>query len=78
VTDTLSLPPSPTPSDDPLLSVAQVAQRLGVCTLTVRRRIKAGVLGVHRIGRSIRISEAGLQAYLVRCHYQPGPFDEFG
>lgn len=50
----------------PLLTVAEVAARLGLCTKTVRRRIADGGLPVHRLGRSLRVSEADLGAYLER------------
>ncbi len=43
-----------------LLTVAQVAENLGVCTRTVRRLIKAGSLPTHRIGHQIRIAETDL------------------
>ena len=52
----------------PLRSVADVAAFLGVSTRTVRRLIAGGDLAVHRIGRSLRISEADLSAYLARAH----------
>ena len=50
----------------PLLSIAQVADRLGLSPKTVRRRIVDDDLQVHRLGRSLRISEADLRAYLER------------
>jgi excisionase family DNA binding protein len=43
------------PAHATLLTVQQVADRLGVSTRTVRRLIRRGELGAHRIGRSIRV-----------------------
>lgn len=46
-------------------TIREVAERLNVATRTVRRWIASGVLGVHRIGRTVRISEADLAAFLA-------------
>lgn len=51
----------------PLRSVSDVAALLGVHPKTVRRLIKRGELVARRIGRSVRVSERDLQAYLDRC-----------
>ncbi len=51
----------------PLRSVSDVAALLGVHTRTVRRLIMRGELVARRIGRSVRVSERDLQAYLERC-----------
>ena len=48
-----------------LLTVREVAERLRASERTVRRAIAAAELAVHRIGRSVRISEADLGAYLA-------------
>jgi excisionase family DNA binding protein len=45
------------------LTIAEVADLLGVCTRTVRRRIDEGVLRAHRSGRLIRISEEDYAAH---------------
>ena len=50
-----------------LLTVKQTAERLSVCTRTVRRLITNDELKTHRIGGSLRISEEDLRAYLARC-----------
>lgn len=47
------------------LTVDDIAERLNVSTKTVRRRIKAGALPVHRIGRLVRVSEADFAAFLA-------------
>jgi excisionase family DNA binding protein len=49
-----------------LLTIEQVAERLQVATITVRRLVEAGEMRVTRVGRQIRISESALQEYLDR------------
>ena len=46
-------------------TIAEVAERLNVCERTVRRWTAFGLLPVHRFGRTIRISEADLAAFLA-------------
>ena len=46
-------------------TIAEVAERLNVCERTVRRWIAFGLLPVHRFGRTVRISEADLAAFLA-------------
>jgi excisionase family DNA binding protein len=48
-----------------LNTIAEVAERLNVCERTVRRWIAAGLLPVHRFGRTLRISEVDLAAFLA-------------
>ena len=52
-----------------MLSVEDVATHLDISLKTVRRMIANGELRVHRIGRSIRISEADFQSFIStrRC-----------
>lgn len=47
-----------------LHTVAVVAERLSTSERTIHRLIDRGELAVHRIGRSVRIAEDDLQAYL--------------
>jgi excisionase family DNA binding protein len=54
-------------SDNPMHTVAHIAQRDGVSTRHIRRQIKSKKLMVHRFGRAIRISESDYQDYLRRC-----------
>jgi excisionase family DNA binding protein len=55
-----------TTSPSCLMTVTQVAERLGVSVATVRRATSAGHLPHHRLGaRAVRYSEADLQAYLA-------------
>ena len=44
-------------------TVAEVAERLGVSTRTIRRWIENLDLIAHRFGRAVRISERDLQAF---------------
>jgi excisionase family DNA binding protein len=46
-------------------TVSEVAELLRVSTRTVRRRINAGHLVAHRVGRLIRIAENDLRAFLA-------------
>ena len=48
-----------------LLTVAEVADVLRVSTMTVYRLIKSGDVAAIRVGKSYRISEPELQAYLA-------------
>jgi excisionase family DNA binding protein len=56
--------PSRLSTTSDLLSVAQVSQRLGVSTRTVRRLIARSELPVHRIGAQLRVSELDLDVFL--------------
>lgn len=47
-----------------MLTVAQVADLLKVCKMTVYRRIKAGELGAVKVGKSYRISPQSYRKYL--------------
>lgn len=62
-------PPDP---GDRFLSVAEVAERLGVAEKTVRRKIAANDLAAHRVGKLIRVSERVLTAYLARARQLSG------
>jgi len=48
-------------------TIAEVADRLGVATRTIRRRVEAGDLVVHRIGGAVRVAESDLRAFLAVC-----------
>ena len=47
-----------------LLTVDAIAERLNVCSKTIRRWITRNELPVHRLGRSVRVAEADLLAFL--------------
>jgi excisionase family DNA binding protein len=53
--------------DERYISVREAAKRLDVSEKTVRRKIAAGELPAHRVGRLIRIAERGLSAGLVKA-----------
>ncbi len=57
-------PASPSSGSAPLLSILDVAKRLGVSGKTVRRLIKNKAIAIHRIGPQIRISETDLALYV--------------
>lgn len=48
----------------PLHDVADTARLLDLSEKTVRRLIASGALVSHRVGRSVRISDADLRAFL--------------
>jgi excisionase family DNA binding protein len=48
-----------------LFTIEEIAECLGVCTRTVRRWIKKGLLVAHRFNGLVRIPEADFQAFLV-------------
>ena len=50
----------------PLLTINEAADFLNVSTRTVRREIDRGALAVVRIGRSIRIDPADLDAVIAK------------
>lgn len=50
-------------ADQRLLTVPEVAERLRVHPITVRRLIKAGRLPAVRIGRAVRVRVADVEAY---------------
>lgn len=54
------------PVGDRLLTVSEVAAAMRVSTMTIYRLIKAGELAAVRVGRSYRIREADVAAYLAR------------
>lgn len=49
-----------------MLTLTQVAKRLGVSTPTVKRLIKTGALAAHRISNVYRVPEEDLADYLRR------------
>lgn len=50
-----------------MLKVDQVAKELQLSVRTVRRLIEDELIPVHRIGRSVRISEDDLARYTASC-----------
>jgi excisionase family DNA binding protein len=54
------------------LTVQEVADLLRVSTMTVYRLIKAGDLPAVRVGRSFRVSEEDVDAFLASGYTQAG------
>ena len=48
-----------------LRTIDETAELFNTSTRTVRRLIDSGALPVHRLGRSVRISEADIAAFLA-------------
>jgi excisionase family DNA binding protein len=61
----MSTAPPPPALRTRLLSVVDVADRLGVSVKTVRRMIARGDLPAHRIGKLLRVSEQALETLLA-------------
>ena len=60
-------PPKPElPAAPRLVTIKDVAERLQVSGRTIHRLIAAGDLIVIRIGRSVRVSEQALKAFLTQ------------
>ena len=58
-----------------LLTVAEVAELFRVSSMTVYRLIRNGELAAVRVGRSYRVREEDLQAYLQAQVVDPGTMD---
>jgi excisionase family DNA binding protein len=54
------------------LTVQEVADLMRVSSMTVYRLIKAGDLPAVRVGRSFRVSDADVDAYLAARYTQAG------
>jgi excisionase family DNA binding protein len=48
-----------------LRTISETAELFNTSTRTIRRFIEAGALPVHRLGRSVRISDADIAAFLA-------------
>jgi excisionase family DNA binding protein len=57
---------------DRLMTVAEVAATMRVSNMTVYRLIKAGDLPAVRVGRSFRVRDADVDAYLASRYTQAG------
>jgi excisionase family DNA binding protein len=58
-------------ADSRLLTVSDVAKRLGVCAATVYKLCATGALPHVRVLNSIRISDEALQAFVARRPWEP-------
>ena len=63
MTRTTSEPSTPI---SPLLTIADVAERLRVNAKTVRRWIATGELPAYKVGRQWRVAEEDLSAFLAK------------
>lgn len=60
----------------PLLTVAEVAELFRVSSMTVYRLIRSGELPAVRVGRSYRVTQQDLQAYLESQVVDPQAMDD--
>lgn len=56
----------PRPAPEPIYTIPEIADALGVCTKTVRREIERGALRAFKVGRQFRITSGDYAAYLKR------------
>ncbi len=54
------------------LTVAEVADRMRVSKMTVYRLVHNGTLEAIRVGRSFRVTEEAMEAYLQRSYFEAG------
>lgn len=54
------------PTEDRLLTVNEVAELMRVSNMTIYRLIKAGELNATRVGRSYRLRQRDVDAYLTK------------
>lgn len=48
----------------PLLTIAEVAEYMGLSEYTIRRWVRSGVLPVTKLGRSVRIRSDELERFI--------------
>jgi excisionase family DNA binding protein len=63
-------PPHAPPQDRPLLTVEQVAERLGTPVRFVRRLIAGRRIAFVRVGRYVRIEHDELEAFIQTGHIE--------
>jgi excisionase family DNA binding protein len=61
----------PAPVAVELLTVDQAADRLGMSVRHVRRLIADRQIGYHRLGRSVRLHPADVDAYVAKTRVAP-------
>jgi len=59
-------------SDVKFLTIAEVAAVMRVSKMTVYRLVHGGDLPAVRVGRSFRVSEKDVNAYIQKSFYQAG------
>jgi len=60
------------PSNLKFLTVAEVAAQMRVSKMTVYRLVHSGELEAVRVGRSFRVPEHVLEAYLSKSFFEAG------
>lgn len=53
-------------SDVEMLTVREIASRLGLSKMTIYRLVDAGTIPAVRVGRSLRVSREDFESYLGR------------
>ena len=59
-------------SEAKFLTIAEVAAQMRVSKMTVYRLVHSGDLPAVRVGRSVRVPESDVHAYLERSFYDAG------
>jgi excisionase family DNA binding protein len=62
-----------TVTEEIMLTLEDVAERLNVSVMTVRRMIDRGDLDAFKVGSQLRVKESDLDAYLERQRIRPQP-----
>jgi excisionase family DNA binding protein len=57
---------------DELLTIEEAVRRISMSTRHVRRLVAERQIGHHRLGRSIRLRPADLDAYIAAGRVEPG------
>jgi len=65
-------PQSVTPGEVQFLTVAEVAAMMRVSKMTVYRLVHSGELPAVRVGKSFRVPEKAVHAYLENAYYDVG------
>jgi excisionase family DNA binding protein len=68
----VNLPGDSSVSDVKFLTIAEVAAVMRVSKMTVYRLVHGGELPAVRVGRSFRVSEQDVNAYIQKSFYQAG------
>ena len=58
--------------DPKFLTIAEVASMMRVSKMTVYRLVHDGTIPAHRVGRSFRLTEEDVNAYLEKSFYNAG------
>ena len=61
--------------DEILFTPEEIAQKLKLSKYTIYEMIKRGEISAHRIGRSLRVTESQLEAYLMQSRRSENTFE---